>query len=336
MSITMKEIAQMVGTSRGTVDRVFNNRGNVNKDLEKKILSIAKKYDYVPNSTAKLLVASQKKVKIGVIINSVGNVFFDDVLEGINKAKREWKNNIDVVIKKLKGYNPEDQLNAISELCDQGIEALAITPVDDSMIAFKLNEIIARGVWVNFINADIEKVERLVMVGADNTKIGQIAGNIAHIHLKGRKNVAIVTGSYNNSSNKKRVAGFAQVVREDSNHQIVDVIENHDNDETSYSVVKRLLKDGQVDLIFFCAGGIIGGIKAIEEYKGNISAITVDMNDKIKQHFQTGLVIASITQDPKTQGYLPIKVLVEKAVFGKDPSKRKIHTENKIVMKYSY
>ncbi len=336
MSITMKEIANIVGTSRGTVDRVFNNRGNVNKELEEKILSVAKEHNYVPNTTAKLLVASQKKIKIGVIINSVGNMFFDDVLTGIEKAEREWKNNIEITTKQLKGYNPEDQLSAISQLCELGIEALAITPVDDEAVALKLKELIENGIEIAFINADIENVNRLVMVGANNMQIGKIAGNIALLHLNDKKNIAIVTGSYNNNSNKKRVAGFTQVVKEGSEHQIVDIVENHDNDDMSYNIVKQILKDKSIDLIYFCAGGIIGGLKALEENKQNTKAITVDMNHRIMHHLQSGLVIASIMQDPKTQGYLPIKVLVEKVMFGKQPTKTKIHTENKIIMKYSY
>ena len=35
--ITIKEIAKRANTSRGTVDRVVNNRGKVNKELEARI-----------------------------------------------------------------------------------------------------------------------------------------------------------------------------------------------------------------------------------------------------------------------------------------------------------
>ena len=34
--MTIAEIAKLAGTSRGTVDRVLNGRGKVNKELEKK------------------------------------------------------------------------------------------------------------------------------------------------------------------------------------------------------------------------------------------------------------------------------------------------------------
>ena len=42
---TIKEIAALAGVSRGTVDRVLNNRGSVNPDTARKIQEIAKALD---------------------------------------------------------------------------------------------------------------------------------------------------------------------------------------------------------------------------------------------------------------------------------------------------
>ena len=38
--VTIKDIARIAGVSRGTVDRVINERGNVAEDVEKKIIKI--------------------------------------------------------------------------------------------------------------------------------------------------------------------------------------------------------------------------------------------------------------------------------------------------------
>ena len=42
---TIKEIAALAGVSRGTVDRVLNDRGAVNPETAEKIRKIAKEYD---------------------------------------------------------------------------------------------------------------------------------------------------------------------------------------------------------------------------------------------------------------------------------------------------
>ena len=46
---TIKEIAELAGVSRGTVDRVLNGRGAVSEQTERKVLEIAQALQYRPN-----------------------------------------------------------------------------------------------------------------------------------------------------------------------------------------------------------------------------------------------------------------------------------------------
>lgn len=72
---TMKEIAELSGVSRGTVDRVLNHRGIVNAETERKVLEIAKLLDYQPNKAGIALAAQKKKLKIGVLLFGAENPF---------------------------------------------------------------------------------------------------------------------------------------------------------------------------------------------------------------------------------------------------------------------
>ena len=63
---TIKEIAAIAGVSRGTVDRVLNNRGSVNPDTARKINEVAKALDYRPNKAGLVLAAQKKKLKLGL------------------------------------------------------------------------------------------------------------------------------------------------------------------------------------------------------------------------------------------------------------------------------
>ena len=60
---TIKEIAELAGVSRGTVDRVLNNRGSVNPRTARKILEIAQALDYKPNKAGIVLAAQKKNLK---------------------------------------------------------------------------------------------------------------------------------------------------------------------------------------------------------------------------------------------------------------------------------
>lgn len=80
MGVTIKEIAQAAGVSRGTVDRALNNRPGVNSDVAKRVRRLARDLGYRPNQVAKALVGrSHTSSKIGIIIVTENNSFYDDM-----------------------------------------------------------------------------------------------------------------------------------------------------------------------------------------------------------------------------------------------------------------
>lgn len=69
---TIREIAELAGVSRGTVDRVLNHRGSVNAATAALVNDIAKKLDYKPNRAGIALAAQRKMVRIGVVLFDTG------------------------------------------------------------------------------------------------------------------------------------------------------------------------------------------------------------------------------------------------------------------------
>ena len=67
MAVTVKQIAELANVSRGTVDRVLNNRSGVSEATRQKVLKIAKELHYEPNFLAKALVSKKESLKIGII-----------------------------------------------------------------------------------------------------------------------------------------------------------------------------------------------------------------------------------------------------------------------------
>jgi LacI family gluconate utilization system Gnt-I transcriptional repressor len=66
-----------------TVSRVLRNRGDVSDSTREKVLGAAKALGYVPNKIAGAL-ASQRVNLVGVIIPSLSNLVFPEVLSGIS------------------------------------------------------------------------------------------------------------------------------------------------------------------------------------------------------------------------------------------------------------
>ena len=81
--LTLRDVSEASGVSEMTVSRVLRNRGDVSEATRGKVLEAAKALGYVPNKIAGAL-ASQRVNLVGVIIPSLSNLVFPEVLSGIS------------------------------------------------------------------------------------------------------------------------------------------------------------------------------------------------------------------------------------------------------------
>ena len=81
--LTLRDVSEASGVSEMTVSRVLRNRGDVSEATRVKVLEAARTLGYVPNKIAGAL-ASQRVNLVGVIIPSLSNLVFPEVLSGIS------------------------------------------------------------------------------------------------------------------------------------------------------------------------------------------------------------------------------------------------------------
>ena len=83
--LTLRDVSQASGVSEMTVSRVLRNRGDVSQNTRDKVLLVAKQLGYVPNKIAGAL-ASQRVNLVAVIIPSLSNMVFPEVMTGISEV----------------------------------------------------------------------------------------------------------------------------------------------------------------------------------------------------------------------------------------------------------
>ncbi|MDH5797329.1 MAG: LacI family DNA-binding transcriptional regulator [Paracoccaceae bacterium] len=83
--LTLRDVSEASGVSEMTVSRVLRNRGDVSDATRKKVLEAAKALGYVPNKIAGAL-ASQRVNLVAVIIPSLSNMVFPEVMTGISEV----------------------------------------------------------------------------------------------------------------------------------------------------------------------------------------------------------------------------------------------------------
>jgi LacI family transcriptional regulator, gluconate utilization system Gnt-I transcriptional repressor len=87
-SLTLRDVSEAAGVSEMTISRVLRNRGDVSPATRERVLAAARKLGYVPNKIAGSL-ASQRVNLVAVIIPSLGNMVFPEVLAGISEVLEE-------------------------------------------------------------------------------------------------------------------------------------------------------------------------------------------------------------------------------------------------------
>ena len=331
---TIKEIAELAGVSRGTVDRVLNNRGSVNPKTEQKIRDIARAVQYRPNRAGIVLAAQKRSLKLGVVVFGLANPFFDRVLAGVQEKAEELQCYNCTVLVRQTGASAAEQLAAIDELLAAGVSGLALSPDNSEAVRAKIDALAEQGVPVVTLNTDIDRSKRLAYVGSDYYQSGRIAAGLLHIACPGPTRVAILTGSSSILCHTQRVAGFrAQIAACYPEIEVVGVAENHDDDIESYNAARRLLAAApQPDALYFAAAGVYGGCRALlaSGRQEQVRVIAHDAVPTTEQMIRQGVISATICQQPEQQGRLPLELLFSYLATGERPAQELYYVDSDI------
>lgn len=196
MAVTLQQIAEAAGVSRGTVDRALNNRGRIRPEVEEKIKKIAQEMGYQPSRAGRALAMAKRKIRIGVILQYMKTPFMQQVLKGVLEAKEEVESfGGTVKIYEIEGVEPEKVMAAMEELREEGFNGIALTPSEDQLLRARIDQYQEEyGIPVVTFNADLEDTKRLCFVGQDTFQAGRTAAGLMGEMTGGSGQVAIISG----------------------------------------------------------------------------------------------------------------------------------------------
>ena len=336
--VTIKTIADLSGLSIGTVDRALNNRGRISKETKEKILRIAKEAGYKPNKLASTLSKNQSIV-LAAVFPFEPKYYFKMIKNGMLDAQKELHDyKIQIKFFYTESLEPTKQISVIKSIDTTGINGLMISPGNNSL-DYLINSFVNHGIpTVTFAN-DSPTSKRLLYIGQNMDLAGMLGGELIGKLLKGRGNVASLIAFSNVYSLEKRYLGFNKIIKNDyPDINILGPYEFYDDDKKAYSTVLKLLQDKKVDAIFAAsASGTVGAAMALEAYKPAETPMLIGFDDVdyIKEMIKKGIITATITQDPYSQGYFSVKLLVRNILENWQPNKEEFFTHSKILMKYN-
>ena len=135
-------IAKLAGVSRGTVDRVLHNRGQVRPETEEKVRAVMQELDFQPNALGRAFYLSRKKNKIGILVAFREPDFQKQVMQGVNEGVvYAQQHGVEVLIEYAHPDDTEGYLASLRRLLDGGVRGLAIRGVLSDEIDRCLREI---------------------------------------------------------------------------------------------------------------------------------------------------------------------------------------------------
>ncbi len=198
----LKDVAKVAGVSAITVSRVLTDPTKVSEKLRSKVEDAVRETGYIRNHAASALASSRSGV-IAVIIPSLSNIVFNDVLQGIYQAVKP--HNLQVVLGDCH-YSPLEEEKLIATLLGQSPEGFILTGTDQTDYARRL-----------LVRADIPIVQIMELTDKPiDMNIGFSHFNAGydmtrHLLEKGYRSIGFL-GARMDPRTQQRMAGFKQAL----------------------------------------------------------------------------------------------------------------------------
>jgi DNA-binding LacI/PurR family transcriptional regulator len=313
--ITIADIAEEAGVSKSTVSRTISNPPLVNKATREKILAIAERLGYIPNTLAQGLAGSSTKT-IGVIIDELSNFFFIEMAEGIDSVLSAAGYSMLLCSSR---WVAGREISLVRSVISSRVDGVLLAPVSEKSEAVSLLE----KRRLPFVLMDcIPKSKNISCVAADNYKGGRIAGDFINKHKKRR--LILITG-YEYQTIRNRVSGLRDAL--DPSVQMTRY-QGINTMEEGYNLVPALIEKEKIgskpSLLFVTNDNVaIGIINRLGEMNIEIPGkVAVLGYDNIKTAALCRSPLTTIGQPIFDMGHIAAEELLEKI---KDPLRPPAH-----------
>lgn len=204
--VTIHDIAKKVNVSAATVSRVLSNSNYpVSSELSKRIKLAAKELNYTPNMLGRQL-KTNNSMTIGVVIPSISNPFYADVVLGIEEIARKHGYHVFLC---NSHQNPKLEAEYLQTLLEKQVKGLIISSISQQKDL--LGEYLSKGMRVVSIDQTIDNHE-VYQIGFDYRKGGYLACN--HLIENGHREIAFFTAALDRPSRLGVFRGYQDALRE--------------------------------------------------------------------------------------------------------------------------
>ncbi len=189
---TIVDVAKEAGVSVATVSRVVNGNYPVKPETKVAVSAAIEKLHYVPNVQAREL-NQRRSTTIGVVVPGLYNMFFAEVIDGIEATVRKDKYSL---LLNCAQNDPEQEQACIRALVARNVAGLIVISPNTSNMQEDFYQRLAERTPLVFING-YHQIEGASYVS--NDEAGGMRTALTSLRKLGHERILLVRGSHSDS-----------------------------------------------------------------------------------------------------------------------------------------
>jgi LacI family transcriptional regulator len=309
----IRDIANALGTSIGTVDRALHGRSGVSDRTKARVLRMAEQLGYKPNIAARSLKLN-RNLRIAAVLPREIAAFFDPLREGIRAAADEalgMQLTLDFIDYPRLGSG---DLAALESAAAKKYDGILFTPFRPRELANVIHRIVGQGIPMLCVASDAPDSGRISSVSVDAYTSGALAAELLSHKLQAPSRVATITGELATFDHAEKLRGFAASLAILAPHlTLLPAVESHESPEDAYRQSIALLKSkARPDGIYISTANSLPVLRALSELKllGRVQVITTDLFPELVPLLESGKILATLYQRPEAQGKTAFETLL--------------------------
>ncbi len=220
----------------------------------------------------------------------------------------------------------DQQLSIIQTLRGQGITGMSVSAIDPTAIKAPISSANKAGIPVLAIDSPLPKEDGAALyLGTPNYEAGQKAGEAMKEALGGKGQVAVLVGSLTTSNAVERISGFEDALK-GSGVKVVQKLSDAMDASKALSNAQTVIQTNPnvngLYGVYSYDGPSAGQAVQSAGKAGKVKIISDDSDPQTLKFVQSGVIQATVLQQPYQQGYTGAYLLAALKVLGKDATMR--------------
>lgn len=199
MATTIKDIAKITGVSHSTVSRALRGNSLISAETTERIRAAAQEMGYQPSAAARSLKTNRSQV-LGVIVNSIDDPFFSEILFGIEDTAQEGGYSLFIAASQR---DPVRERKIVQTMLEQRTDGVIIC--SSSFGAEQGRQLLTYGFPIVVVNHQSAENFNFSIYHDDVDGSRQIT---QHLISLGHQRIAYLGNSLSGRTTQDRLAGF--------------------------------------------------------------------------------------------------------------------------------